>query len=359
MRIPKFQLPSSCGFGPGEPGPQADVDVREEYANAFRTESYNEFWARVLSLTATVPSSSSSSTAATRLLSYRLFAELLLDPDQSTVINALDLAILDPVHKSLLLDYFSETAGASFLCGSLLKDVDRIRTQYRSLKSHLQLTPPEQLPSIPPRLREFLVSCESPFHSGSVSRIQSTQQSCSELLKRLESGRDKAKARIQSIKRMRNGSAVVAVALTVCVSLSVVIATHGLALLAAAPGLIPVSLRKVTSSTRRWTKVASQLDTAAKGMYTLTRDVDTISWMVARAGDEVEHAREVIHFWEERGKEGGRAGGDVAVELARSKKGCSLVEQLDELEEQLYLCFMTINRARKLVMEVVPITPKH
>ena len=106
------------------------VDVREEYANAFRTESYNEFWTRVLAVSD--PNSSTtaieidSTTAAARLPSYRLFLEHLLDPDQETVTRILHLANNPPKTHSLVSEYFTQTANASLLCGLLLKDIQNV-----------------------------------------------------------------------------------------------------------------------------------------------------------------------------------------------------------------------------------------
>ncbi|KAK9229790.1 hypothetical protein WN944_022756 [Citrus x changshan-huyou] len=92
-----------------------DVDVREEYAHAFQIESYNEFWTRVLTLSNkdSAKSVQVESTKTARISSYRLFAEQLLDLDQSTVIRILDL-VKTP---SLIYDYFTETANASLLFG--------------------------------------------------------------------------------------------------------------------------------------------------------------------------------------------------------------------------------------------------
>ena len=130
--------------GNSSPEDGDDVDVREEYANAFRTESYNQFWTRVISLnrkksTLSPPSSpiESSSTSA-RLMSYRLFAHNLLEPDPNTVTKILVLSRVGRPTRTLLSDYFLETANAFLLCTLLLKNIHRLRSKYESLKPKFQ-----------------------------------------------------------------------------------------------------------------------------------------------------------------------------------------------------------------------------
>ncbi|KAM1020841.1 hypothetical protein ACFX15_041260 [Malus domestica] len=73
---------------------------------------------------------------------------------------------------------------------------------------------------------------------------------------------------------------------------------------------------------------------------------------MARLNDELEHMRRMVKFWVERGEEDwSQAGGELARQL--KKNDCSFRRQLDELEEHLYLCFMTINRARNLVVKEI------
>ncbi|KAF8027764.1 hypothetical protein BT93_E0631 [Corymbia citriodora subsp. variegata] len=341
-----------CGTGPEVPGPEAGLDLREEYAHAFRTESYNEFWARVLALSddGPPPRDPAGSTTAARLPSYRLFAEHLLEPDQPAVIRILDLARIRPAQKSLLADYFSETAKASLLCGALLKGVDRTRVQYRSLKSALrslgnsQFGSSNQFPSILTRLAKFS-DFEDPLNlsASSTPQIQSTQAGCSTLLSRLESGRNKAKAKLKTISKLQHGSATVLIAVTA--SLAIIIMAHGLAILVAAPAIAAASFEM--GSAKRWRKVLAQLDAAAKGTYILKRDMDTISRLVARINDELEHMRAMVRFWLDRGGNKIQAGGKAAL----GENECNFAVQLDELEEHLYLCFMTINRARNLVVK--------
>ncbi|KDP42179.1 hypothetical protein JCGZ_02909 [Jatropha curcas] len=321
------------------------IDVREEYANAFRTESYNDFWTRVLSLSD--PTSSMSipvdSTTAARLPSYRLFFEHLLDPDQPTVTKILALTRNPPKTHSLLTQYFSQTANASLLCGSLLKDIDHTRVRYRSLKTAIKSLDPLSPEILLTRLTEFTNSL-NPFHwsAPSASQVRAIQADCANLLKQLESSRDKAKAKLQLNSKLKHSSALFVVAFTA--SLTVILATHALALLVAAPALLTASLE--LGSSKRLGKVSAQLDMAAKGTYILSRDLETISRLVARVNDEVEHMHETVKFWVES-----QGNGEVVREL--KKTNCCFSEQLDELEEHLYLCLMTINRARTLVLKEI------
>ncbi|KAK9159689.1 hypothetical protein Syun_006030 [Stephania yunnanensis] len=71
----------------------------------------------------------------------------------------------------------------------------------------------------------------------------------------------------------------------------------------------------------------------------------------ARLDDELEHIRDTVRFWVEH-KEG-RFKPDSELARQIQKNELSFREQLDELEEHLYLCFMTINRARSLVMKEI------
>lgn len=330
----------------------SDEDVREEYAHAFRTESYNEFWTRVLALSNGDSSKciQVESTTAARLSSYRLFTEQLLEPDQSMVIRLLDLV---KTH-SLIRDYFSETANASVLFGLLLKDIDRIRIRYRSFKTIInsletaRILSVNRFSGIITRLTEFsnLANPLAPS-APTASQVRVTQTGCSELLKQLELSRDKARAKLKLLNISKHGSATFLVAISV--SLTIIVASHALALLVAAPGLIAASFE--LASTRRLARVSGQLDAAAKGTYILNRDLDTISRLVVRLNDELEYMRSVVKFWLERGDSRLQASGEVARQL--KKNDASFSQQLDELEEHLYLCFMTVNRARNLVMKEI------
>ncbi|XP_057528061.1 UPF0496 protein At3g49070 [Amaranthus tricolor] len=334
------------------------VDVREEYANAFRTESYNEFWARVMTLTRK-NSASWESTSTSRLLSYRLFVEHLLDPDQPTITKLLSSIEKQSENTSLLSSYFEQTANASILCGQLLKNTDHLRIKYKSLRKILELLEDPKpcssssnnySPKILNRLIEITKSI-NPFvqSSSSLACFQAVKASCSELLKRLESRRDKVQAKLNIVKSFKIGSAVFLVALTT--TITIVVVTHFVAMTIAIPSFI--FAYGGLASTKRLAMVSAQLDAAAKGTYILKRDLDTISRLVARLDDELEHIRAMVEFWMDRADDHlqAQAGEEVARQLKKNES--NFIDQLDELEEHLYLCFMTINRARNLVVKEI------
>ncbi|KAH9716111.1 UPF0496 protein [Citrus sinensis] len=233
-----------------------DVDVREEYAHAFQIESYTF-----------------ESTIAARISSYRLFAEQLLDLDQSTVIRILDL-VKTP---SLIYDYFTETANASLLFVSTFKVIANSLENAHSLSINYFL-------NVCISITHMLSNLSNPFASANLTtcRFRVVQAGCGKLLKQLESSRDEARARLQLHTTRKMGY-------------------HDREYLSSNPPYDRVSIR-----------------------------------LVARLNDEIEHMHSMVKFWLERGETWLQASGEL---------------QLAELEEHLYLCLMTVNRARNLVMK--------
>ncbi|TXG70974.1 hypothetical protein EZV62_005909 [Acer yangbiense] len=280
---------------------------------------------------------------------------------QSSSSRCVSLQIPELTFKthSLMFDYFSETANASFMFSRLLKDLDHVRVSYRSFKTLVKSLEDNQFsfvnhfPSVRTRFTELSNSLNPFAHfAPSPSRVRVIQAGCSKLLKQLELSRDKARTKLRIINLSEHGSAFILIVVTA--SLTVIIATHALALLVTAPGLIAASLE--LASTRRLARVPTQLDAAAKGTYILNRDLDTISRLMARLNDELEHMRSMVKFWLERGEARLQASCEMARQLM--KNDASFSQQLNELEEHLYLCFMTVNRARNLVVKEI-LDPGH
>ncbi|WOG97153.1 hypothetical protein DCAR_0416492 [Daucus carota subsp. sativus] len=134
-----------------------------------------------------------------------------------------------------------------------------------------------------------------------------------------------------------------------------VLAAHTLTALLMGPALFSLPLKPIKKKIMDFkflrsgvlSKVGEQLDVAAKGTYILNRDFDTMSRLVARLHDEIEHNKTMIQFFLDR-KEHTFAL-QVVKELKKNDVGFR--KQVEELEEHVYLCLVTINRARALVIK--------
>jgi hypothetical protein len=126
----------------------------------------------------------------------------------------------------------------------------------------------------------------------------------------------------------------------------------------AAPALIACSLgvsekkMKVGCGglkTRLLEKHGEQIDVAARGVYILINDFDTMSRMIRRLHDEVERRQAAAAVCVKNGKR------EILKEVVREfhANESSFLEQIEELEEHIYLCFLTINRSRRLVFQEI------
>ncbi|CAN0892203.1 UPF0496 protein At3g49070 [Linum grandiflorum] len=188
----------------------------------------------------------------------------------------------------------------------------------------------------------------------------------SSVLEEMKSTRRKVKRKIKVIGYINKVVGIsVAAGCGVLALTAVVLAAHTFTALVMGPmavvggGFGPVKklvnkvLRcKVTTSIRLLRKIHCQLDVATKCVYILNRDMDTVSRLVMRLRDEVEHGKEMVKFWSEKMLKLGNHTELFKIQVVKEmkRKDCDLRKHVDELEELLCLCLLTINRARGLVV---------
>ncbi|XWS23550.1 hypothetical protein CRYUN_Cryun28dG0024500 [Craigia yunnanensis] len=334
------------------------LNVNEEYLSALRTKSYTEFFSKA-QLLANEPSSPS-------YFHHKFFQ--LLEPCQDTIPSILESAILSkiPELKTLILNYFDISAEASKICGHILTKINQIQCNYqfiqRALDSFDDYYSPEKVRLIISELNSFIV-LNNPFSNPNKHDFKIIHDKYSSVLHHLKSKRKKVARKIKLIKFIHKASGIcLTAACGLVVIIAIVIAAHTLAALFMAPAIFsfPVKLFKKKKLFRNFPclkcgflrKVGDQLDVAAKGTYILNRDFDTMSRLVSRLHDEVEHNKAMIQICLERRED--KFSLQVVKELKKSNVGFR--KQVEELEEHVYLCLVSINRSRALVIKEMTTT---
>lgn len=164
--------------------------------------------------------------------------------------------------------------------------------------------------------------------------------------------------KIKMIKFFNRASGVcVAAACGVAAATAVFLSTHTLTALLMGPALLGLPVKPLKRKMRSFRSVkygflredAEQLDMAAKGAYILNRDFDTIGRLVGRIQDEIEHNRAMMEVCLERGED--KHCLQMLKEMNKYEFGVR--KQAEELEEHVYLCLVTINRARAMVVREI------
>ncbi|XP_056177388.1 UPF0496 protein At1g20180-like [Syzygium oleosum] len=348
--------------------------VNREYTQAFRTKSYAELCTKVQSQigrTSIDRSLSSSSLSDTAHCMVRL-SESLLEPGWETLENMIKTL---NIHH-LLLDYFQASSDACDVCELLLRGIHQTRTNYHSIGRAIKLAEmvfedashvEEQNHLICRELSAF-ASLTNPLLAITWVQFQGMHDNYMALFHELTTKHKKMRRRMKLARACKRvGGLGLIVSYCVITAAVLVLAIHSVVGMLAVLGLAASccvgmcnrkgkSIRSSTyleksSSTEG---VCAPLDVAAKGVFILINDLDTVSRLAWRSHDDVEHGR-----W--------RAGmavrnytrmGEIMWEVVKEfhvHTACFL-EQLEELEEHIYLCLVTMNRSRRLVVEEILIS---
>ncbi|CAK9143840.1 unnamed protein product [Ilex paraguariensis] len=335
-------------------------NVNTEYREALRTKSYIDICCKVQGQLETKTIDKLSSPSSVPL--YFHLSEFLLEPRQETLIAMLEGSNL----HHLFVNYFEASLEACKICESLLLSIHQTRSNYQIIERVLKLTQrvdkssPVHEDDIDDNCHDIFAELASfaliknPLSTLSPGQLGDIHDRHSLLFHRLTAKCQKIRRRTRLIKCYKKvvGSVLVVAYSALAITLFV-LAVHSMVGTIAALGLIACSLgllkkRRKTITPERL-ELDAQLDVAAKGVYILINDFDTMSRLVRRLYDEIEHSRAMADMCVRNGNN------EVLKEVVKDFRNneSRFLEQLEELEEHIYLCFLTINRSRKLLVQEI------
>ncbi|XP_068645347.1 UPF0496 protein At1g20180 [Aristolochia californica] len=354
----RFRLQSSTGMFPKEQTANVSnkLNVNQEYMQALRTKSYTDIWTKVHGEPGR--SYEEQQIPVTPLRPPPNLSSDLLEPRQDIL-----MAVGHDSHlHTLLLDYFERSVEAFDICRTLLEKINQTRSNYRVIQKILKRVKrvsgdytEEQCLVISSKLASYAM-LENPLSGSTLVQFGQVHDLYSSLLEQLTSTRRKIMRRVKIVRFVKKASGIGLLIVFGALNIAlIVVAAHTIVGLASIPIIVCQStafLKRGPPSENKLmegllVRMGAQLDAAAKGAYILNRDLETMSRLVRRLDDEIEHSKAMIKICLRSPK--GYLVREVMKEFESSE--CTFLDQLKELEEHIYLCFLTINRARRLVVQ--------
>ncbi|KAL2334926.1 hypothetical protein Fmac_016139 [Flemingia macrophylla] len=328
-------------------GVPTSLDFEEEYHRVLRTKSYADFFSRA-HLLASQPSIFSN---------QNKFLEILLEPSQETIHSIIDATNLSktPELKNLILSYFEISVEASLIYCYLLKTINQVQCNYHFIEMDDVNDSPTKAKQIIFHLSSFDFS-NGPFSELNTHEFKLISDKQSLVLHSLTSMREKVGKKVKLMTYLKETSETcVKVACSLVPLTTNVIATHILMALIMRQTFLgfPCAERLERKLPHLWfsrrflSKVCDQLDIASKGNYILHKDFDTMSTLVARLCDEVEHNKVMVQLCLDKNDD--KLSLQIVKELKKGDVGFRRL--VEELKEHVYLCLVNINRARCLVIK--------
>ncbi|XP_057516098.1 UPF0496 protein At1g20180-like [Amaranthus tricolor] len=363
-------------------------NVNEEYKEVFRTQSYMEILSKVQVLVPQSPkqtskhnhSSSSSSSSSSNLnylsstsspsTSYSsplpFYSDLLLEPLQESLTNIIKSSKL----QTLLMDYFDASLEACNTCESLLISIQKTRLNHRRIQRVIRLSQGgnNNQQCIERAILQDLASyanLTNPLSNTNNDSIDfpRIREKYAFLLRKLTTKGKKLKKKekfTQFYKKLVKYGFTISYTMVAITLLG--LSNHSMVGLQGRPKGALLSFSKdIVTKLRNYINcddvkmnvlkhLGEQLDVAARGIYIFINDFDTVERLVTRLHDEVEHRREIaaVCVRNEKCHEVMR---EALRDIHMHEQGFE--EQLQELEEHIYLCFLTINRSRRLVIQQI------
>ncbi|XP_078161143.1 transmembrane protein (DUF677) [Carex rostrata] len=248
---------------------------------------------------------------------FKNLPQFVINPSQETL-RSLQLS-------SILVEFFETTMHACAACSVILASLDTARKHHRYIRLlllRLSEVDARQLHNRPGQAvfteLEKRVEIDNPLSSQNLSLFHSAHSRYHPLVSSLAAAHRKILRKARFIRVAKKIS-------------------------------MMITFKCIAKKIHRNERAEVQMDMAVKGAYIVERDFDTISRMVQRVHDEIEHGRNVVRMvLEERERQLVR---EVTREVVEGEE--EFMEQLEELEEHVYLCMITINRSRRLVAQEI------
>ncbi|XP_076920195.1 UPF0496 protein At1g20180-like [Bidens hawaiensis] len=335
-----------------------EANVSKEYLDVFRTKSYIDICHKVQSHIDLEHESSSSSSNSCDHYIHQF--DILFEPEHETMAN---LATTFDTHCLLILNFFNAGLESWKICEKLLQSVHQANANHHRIKRVIKIAESvhksDQCCEIYKELALYS-SLANPLSDFSADKFPKMRDHLKPLLKRLTTKHSRIKRKRKLIVCLKKGIGCALIAsYTVLAVAFLVLTLHGLVGIATSAGLLACSLgltnkakmAKKGLKTGELKRVSVLLDVAAKGIYTLIKDFDTIGSLAGRLHDEVEFGRAVAHNCV------GNLKSDALEEVMREFRDheSRFMEQLEELKDHIYLCLLNVNRSRRaLVEEIMP-----
>ncbi|KAF8715566.1 hypothetical protein HU200_027225 [Digitaria exilis] len=270
-----------------------------------------------------------------------------------------------PEIELAMVGYFDASAEASEMCRQLLGKIRSTQSNYESMDSFLASMSSDGTASTASSDQPAALVRSNPFCTMTRSNFRQIHDRYSSILQSIRSSHRRVARKLKvamAVKKLWRTCLAMA-----CGGAAIAAAAHllflGMLIGPVAAGLIcpTVALKRRLTAARKkkrstsWTtsllRLREQLDTAAKGTYVLGRDLDTVTHLVLRLSDGIERENAMAWRCVETVGDSRCPVEEMVSELRRS---CSSSRRLaDELEEHVWLCLATIQRARLLVIQEI------
>ncbi|TKY62966.1 UPF0496 protein [Spatholobus suberectus] len=322
--------------------PATSPNVSREFHRAVQAHSYNE----IRSVVQAPPQAHHLDDEDSH---HRHVLSQVLQPDSHSVREALAKAEPRSTLTRLVSAYFDHSETASDFCLRLSRGIDRARRLYTPLSDLLAVLPADAPPLSQPQCDgayDLFLQFDQEENPFALSRLHRLRDSFSGLKRDIQRDLRRCHSRIRMVRHAAAASAVCLIAAAAgTVVVAAVVAAHaavGFSALAAAPFCVPRPRRRELARLK-------QLEAAENGTL-VVNDINTIDSLVDRLQTAVEGDKAYVRFALERGRERH----PIQEVLKQLRKNQPVLEQLlGDLEQHIYFCFYSVNKARYALLKEI------